>query len=146
MKKILIALALCLVIVGLTAAPAFAETQTASLYGFHYTPVPGSARFITNQGDSALVVCLNFTNRLPKTKYAVYLRIEDSTDRWIGYLTTDRSGNWGLRGDQDQFEVALTAGEYDVSLQLIPLNKDRTFMIGQYWFYSEWVTVIIPNS
>jgi len=133
--------------VGLMAAPVFAATQTASLYGWRWSEVEGSARFITSQGDSALVVCINFTDQLPKTKYAVYLAQYGNREWLIGYLTTDRYGNWGVRGDQDQFEKALTAGEYeDLSLQLIPLYKNRTFMPGIYWIYSEEVTVIIPNS
>src|SRR5512136_1204306 len=101
MKKILIALALCLVMVGLMAAPAFAATQRVELERFPGVTA-GYATFTTNQGDRALVVGITVTNATARAKYRVYL-FEGAVNSTLGYLTTNNKGMWSGQNEQYQF-------------------------------------------
>lgn len=128
MKKILLALALCLVMVGLIALPAFAATQKADLLKFTgpYNPPAkaGYATFTTNQGDNGLVVGITLTSATAKTKYDVYLREylpeDQQVDYYLGYLTTNSKGKWGGQNEQYQFVKVLSAGQHTVGLVLMP--------------------------
>ncbi len=144
MKKIILSLVLCLVLVGLTASPAFAATQRVDLGKFAGPGNPltkvGYATFITNQGDQALVVGITLTSALVKTKYEVHLITEPFTeyeeDYILGTLTTNSKGKWGGQNEQYQFEQLLSAGQHTVSLILIALNPDGTPKNTRDWINS----------
>ena len=146
MKKILIALALCLVIVGLVAAPAFAATQKVDLTRFPGVKA-GYATFTTDQGDRALVVGITVTNATAKTKYQVHLMTECGGNYTLGTLTTNSKGKWGGQNEQYQFEKVLSAGQHTVSLVLMPImpngspNPD-----SHYWITSPDVTFNITKN
>jgi hypothetical protein len=121
MKKILIALALCLVVVGLMAAPVLAATQKVPMYtyGNPAYPRPGCyATFITNQGDNTLTILATVKGALPKAKYEVLL-VVDGYSYSFGNITTSSKGTWGGQNQQSEFEKVLPAGTYNVTLGLL---------------------------
>lgn len=73
MKKIFIAFALCLLMVGLIACPAFAATQKVQMTNLNGNSGTGYATFITNQGDNELVVNVTLKGAFINTKYYAYL-------------------------------------------------------------------------
>jgi hypothetical protein len=129
MKKVFIALALCLVMVSLIATPALAATQKVDLMkymGPHPAAKAGYATFITNQGDGALVVRITVTNATARTKYQVHLLTECAQDYVLGTLTTNSKGKWGGQNEQYEFEQVLSAGPHTVSLELWPWGYNGT--------------------
>jgi VCBS repeat-containing protein len=129
MKKILLALALCLVMVALTASPALAATQRVNLVADGTTTILGSTTFITNQGDAALVVYITLKGAAPNMPYTVELEAVpvlagELFEGGIGYLTTNAKGNWGGQNQQYEFVKILKAGRYNVSLTLTSAAGD----------------------
>ncbi len=138
MKKLLIALALCLLMVGLIVSPALAATQKVPLGT--WLPVEGGsaatgyATFITNQGDNEIVVNVLLKKALAKTRYDVFLAYEpqstaDEAGHFVasggiqlGYLKTNSLGNWGGQNQQYSFEGVLERGTYYVFLFLIAFD------------------------
>ena len=122
MKKLFIALALCLVMVSVIATPAFAATQKVDLMKWGGPSNPdvkaGYATFITDQGDAALVVRITLTNAYPKTKYEVHLMTECGGNYTLGTLATNSRGKWGGQNEQYEFAQVLPAGQHTVSLEL----------------------------
>ena len=137
MKKILIALALCLLMVTLIATPAFAATTRVPLIRYligsdETTPIgpAGYATFITNQGDNELVINVTIKGALQRTQYNVYLLyalkvdvdqngtsyLSSSTPAELGSLTTNSKGNWGGQNQQYSFEYVLPPGTYYVAI------------------------------
>jgi len=119
MKKVLLALALCLVIAGLIATPAFAATQKVPLT---VTTGASYATFITNQGDNELVINVTLKGALPNAKYGVYLIFDNPIslgNLTLGSLTTNSKGNWGGQNQQYEFQTVMRKGNYTVNLSLI---------------------------
>jgi hypothetical protein len=141
MKKIFIALALCLVMVGLIATPAFAATQKVDLVKY---PGPGNppakagyATFTTDQGDRALVVGITVTNATARTKYGVYLQGDCGLNYTLGYLTTNSKGKWGGQNEQYQFEKVLPVGNYTRAvLVLKPIVSGNVSTDESTWIIS----------
>ncbi len=135
MKKLLIALALCLLMVGLMVSPALAATQKVPLINDSGNPNPGTgyATFITNQGDNELVVNVTLKRALPNTTYSVILsyKLVDSSD-WLTYETiysfkTNGQGNWGGQNQQYSFDYVLPKGRYNVFLRVVSGNYPDSF-------------------
>ncbi len=122
MKRILIALALCLLMVGLVASPAFAATQKLTLYNYATGAASGYATFVNDQGDHAVTVAISLNTALPKTKYYVYLAYPGPNDSnviaKIGSFTTNAKGSWSGQNSQYDFTKTLPAGEYQAQVIL----------------------------
>jgi hypothetical protein len=144
MKRILIAAALCIVMVGLMAAPAFAATQRVVLTRFPNVTA-GYATFTTDQGDRALVVGITVTNATPRAKYRVYL-FEGAVNCTLGYLTTNSKGKWGGQNEQYEFSKVLSVGEHTVQLKLMQLIDGSPDPQSKNWLMSPVVTINITRN
>ncbi len=149
MKKILIALVLCLAMVSLIATPAFAATQKRDLVQNSTGYAVGYATFITNEGDNALVVKITLKGALQKAKYDVYLDIGgdliepfDPSNK-IGSLITNSRGNWGGQNEQYEFEKVLPPNTYNVDIWLVSWDKNNPSTAVDIIQTSPGITVII---
>ncbi len=152
MKRILIALALCLLMVGLIVSPASAATQKVYFgevidkvydeWEGSWTPIvvqtPSYATIIKNQGDSAVTILIRMNNADPNTKYWVYVYAQDNYVQ-LGSLKTNSKGNWGGQNEQYSFEKVLPPsedGQYALVLETInpPLADNRNVPLHTFFF------------
>jgi hypothetical protein len=124
MKKILIALALCLLMVGLIASPAFAAPTKYYLYQDNNTSTLSYATFTVQQGDNAVTVNVRLIGAAPLTTYKLNLYLNSAKygyqgPLYLGTVTTNVNGNWAAQNSQGNFEQPLPRETYTAYLELV---------------------------
>jgi hypothetical protein len=134
-KKIAIALALCLVIVSIMAAPVFAKAQKVDLVSVSGDPGRGFAVFIPYTGGSALELSLK--GAMPNAEYNVFMEMSllPGVPIPIGTMTTNVKGNANFHANAKDIPGGLT---WDVRVGL-NLVVDPTPPVMR--FITPWVTV-----
>ena len=131
MKKVLIALALCMVMVLAVAGPVFARTQGAHLWPVAADPGGGSVLFVNSGGGSSLVLVVSLKGLTANTLYTIDLEVDPAgvpppISVTLGTITTNSKGHASFHDNR-----VFVGGTYD--LRVVVKRS------GTAKFMSSWV-------
>jgi hypothetical protein len=92
MKRILIALALCLVMIGLIVSPAGAAATKVTLNAIGADPGSGFVVFNNTSGPNTVQLEMSLKGAPANTTYEVYVQL-GLGDTLVGTVTTNKAGN-----------------------------------------------------
>lgn len=92
MKKLLIALAICLIVVFIMGGPVLAKAEKVPLNQIGSDPGGGFVVFNDTSGPNNVQLQMSLKGALAKTTYDVIVHINGS-DTLVGTVTTNKKGN-----------------------------------------------------
>lgn len=116
MRRLTSSLALGLLLVGLVAAPAWAEAQKTDLVPYPTGPAVGAVIFNNPAGPANLQLTVQLKSVAPDTAYDVYLFVDGSTSGTgvvLGTMTTNGVGNATFHAN-----TAVSAGSHTVAVDV----------------------------
>jgi len=116
-KKILIALALCLVVVGIMAVPALAAAQKVELTPYSGQADPGTGFVVLNNSTGGAELTVSLKGAVADAEYTVLANVDSAGWISIGTMTTNGQGNANFHANVKD----IPAGEYSV---VIAINRD----------------------
>lgn len=112
MKRLLIVLALCLVVVGIVAAPVLAKAEKVSLNPIGTDPGSGYVVFNDTSGPDNVQIEMSLKGALANTSYDVYVHI-GAPDTYVATITTNAQGNANFH-----YSTSVAPGDQQVGLGL----------------------------
>jgi hypothetical protein len=143
MKKLLIALVVCLAMLALIAVPALAQAQKVSLEKAAGAPGGGSVVFNGPAGNNQFECELALKGVAPKTAYNVYLDIYSFGifNLPLGSITSNAAGNANLHHNCPISDGVLPPGPCDFGIHVTLAGADPEVPSNNLYFMS--ATVII---
>ena len=124
MRKILIALAICLLMTGIMAAPALAAAQKVALTPYPGQEGPGTAFMILNNSTGGAEFTLSLKGALPDAVYTIYANVDSTGFVALGTVATNKQGNGNFHANAK----GLPDGTYSV---VIAVNSADNFT--RFW-------------
>jgi hypothetical protein len=127
MKRILKALALCLVVIAMLAGPALAEAQKVDLVPSTKWNEPGGGFVVFNNsaGPNNLEVTVALKEVRPNMAYDVYLYVDTSVGIMIGTIMTNGQGNANLKTNR-----VVAAGPHDLGVVVTLNNNPNAYYLS----------------
>jgi hypothetical protein len=127
MKRILVSLVLCLVVVGIIASPALAAAQKVDLVPNPKWNAPGGGFVVFNNsvGPNNLKVTLALKGVTPDTSYDIYLFVDTSVGIMLGTIMTDGKGNANLH-----INNLVAAGQHNLGVVVTLNNNPNAYYLS----------------